>query len=100
MGRQSEIINVGGQKVYPAEVEKIIAEMPGVVDVIVKGEDHLLLGQVVAAIVQMDKPISAVKMKREIARYSKDRLQSFMRPSKVQVVTDSLVNYRFKKVRR
>jgi len=100
LGRQSEIINVGGQKVYPAEVEKVIAELPEVIDVSVRGEAHLLMGQIVVATVQMAEPIPAVEMKRRIAHHCKGRLQPFMVPAKVQVVTESQVNYRFKKVRR
>jgi acyl-coenzyme A synthetase/AMP-(fatty) acid ligase len=100
LGRQSEIINVGGQKVYPAEVEKVIAEMPGVIDVMVSGEKHLLMGQIVVATVQMENPISPVEMRRQIARHCKGRLQPFMVPAKVKMATDSQVNYRFKKIRR
>ncbi len=100
LGRQSEIINVGGQKVYPAEVEKVIADLPGVIDVTVSGETHLLLGQVVVATVQMENPLPDIEMKRRIAEHCKGRLQPFMIPTKVRVVKDSQVNYRFKKIRR
>jgi acyl-coenzyme A synthetase/AMP-(fatty) acid ligase len=100
LGRQSEIINVAGQKVYPAEVEKVIAELPEVIDVTVKGEPHLLLGQIVVATVQMANPIPAIAIKKRIADYSKGRLQPFMVPAKVVAVTASQVNYRFKKIRR
>jgi acyl-coenzyme A synthetase/AMP-(fatty) acid ligase len=100
LGRQSEIINVGGQKVYPAEVEKVIAELPDVVDVSVSGEQHMLMGQIVVATVQMEQPASSVEMRRRIAEHCKGRLQPFMVPVKVRVVTDSQVNYRFKKIRR
>jgi acyl-CoA synthetase (AMP-forming)/AMP-acid ligase II len=100
LGRSSEIINVGGQKVYPAEVEKVIAELPGVIDVAVTGEPHLLLGQVVVAVVQLEEPAPEVEFKRRIATYAKGRLQPYMLPTKVRVVTDSLVNHRFKKIRR
>jgi len=100
LGRESDIINVGGQKVYPAEVEQVIAEMSGVIDVAVKGEEHLLMGQIVAATVQMADPMPSVRMRRRIARHCRGRLQPFMIPAKVRVVADEQVNYRFKKVRR
>jgi acyl-CoA synthetase (AMP-forming)/AMP-acid ligase II len=100
MGRQSEIINVGGQKVYPLEVEKVIAELEELQDVAVSGEAHLLLGQVVVATLQMDRPVPAAEMKRRITEHCRGRLQPFMIPSKVKVVTEPLVNARFKKVRR
>ena len=100
LGRESDIINVGGQKVFPAEVEKVIAELPGVVDVAVRGEEHMILGQVVVATVQMEEPRPATEVKRAISKHAKGRLQRFMVPAKVEVVTDSPVNYRFKKVRQ
>jgi acyl-coenzyme A synthetase/AMP-(fatty) acid ligase len=100
LGRNSDIINVGGQKVYPAEVEKIIAELPEVIDVAVRGEKHLLLGEVVVATVQMEYPESPVAMKQKIVQHCKGRLQPFMIPARVSVVKDSLVNYRYKKIRR
>lgn len=100
LGRESDIINVGGQKVYPAEVEQVIAEMSGVIDVSVKGEEHLLMGQIVTATVQMAERAPSVLMRKRIARHCKGRLQPFMIPAKVRVVTDGQVNYRFKKIRR
>lgn len=100
LGRVTEIINVGGQKVYPAEVEKVIAEIPDFTDVAVSGEPHLLMGNVVVATVQMAEPAPAAEVKRRILEHCRGRLQPFMIPAKVKVVTDSLVNYRFKKVRR
>lgn len=100
LGRHSEIVNVGGQKVYPAEVEKVIAELPNVIDVAVSGEPHLLLGQVVVATVQLSERVPDLELKRRIAEHCKGRLQPYMIPTKVRVVTDALVNQRFKKVRR
>jgi long-chain acyl-CoA synthetase len=100
LGRQSEIINVGGQKVYPAEVEKVISELDELEDVAVSGEAHLLLGQVVVATLQMSAPVPAAEMKKRITEHCRGRLQPFMIPTKVRIVTEPLVNARFKKVRR
>jgi long-chain acyl-CoA synthetase len=100
LGRKSDIINVGGQKVYPAEVEKVIAGMPGVIDVMVAGEAHLLMGQIVVATVQLEEPVPVIELRKRIAEYCKGKLQPFMVPSKVKITQDSTVNYRFKKIRR
>jgi acyl-CoA synthetase (AMP-forming)/AMP-acid ligase II len=100
LGRVTEIINVGGQKVYPAEVERVLAEIAGFTDVAVAGEPHLLMGHVVVATVQMEQPLPAAEVKRQIQEHCRGRLQPFMVPAKVKVVTESLVNSRFKKVRR
>ena len=37
VGRASEVINVGGRKVFPAEVERVIRDVTGVRDVVVLG---------------------------------------------------------------
>ena len=56
LGRDSDLINVAGQKVYPAEVEQAILELPNIRDVAVYGESHPLLGQVVVARVATVEP--------------------------------------------
>ncbi len=38
LGRKSEIINVGGEKVFPAEVESVFLEIPNVRDVLITAE--------------------------------------------------------------
>jgi len=52
VGRKSETINVGGAKVYPADVERCISGVPGVLQVRVYGMPSSLSGQLVAAEVQ------------------------------------------------
>ena len=47
-GRASDMINVGGNKVYPLLVEQAIREVPGVVDVRVFGQPSSIAGQLVA----------------------------------------------------
>ena len=100
LGRQSHVINVGGQKVYPAEVERVIAELPGVIDVTVSGERHLLLGQVVVATVQVAEPVPAFELRKRIAAHGKGRLQPYMLPVKVRLATEpAVISRRLKKVR-
>lgn len=50
-GRRSEVINCGGEKFHPAEVEQVLAELPEVTDVAVIGRAHELLGEVPVAYV-------------------------------------------------
>lgn len=99
LGRESDIINVGGQKVYPAEVEKVLQDLPGVIEAVVSGEEHLLLGQVVVATLQMEEDVPAAQMRRRVAEHCRGRLQTYMIPQKVRVVQESPMNYRFKKIR-
>ena len=48
LGRLGETINVGGEKLMPAEVESVVLTVPGVADCRVRGEAHPLTGQTVA----------------------------------------------------
>ena len=44
VGRKQDVINRGGDKVYPAEVERVIASHPGVAEVAVAGVPDRRLG--------------------------------------------------------
>lgn len=54
LGRASELINVGGLKVYPAQVESVLQLMPGVEDVAVTGAPNAITGQMVTATVMIN----------------------------------------------
>ncbi len=99
LGRASQMINVGGLKVFPAEVEAAIGELDGVVDCSVFGEAHALTGQVVVARVQLSTDETARAFKRRMRAALRDRLEPSKVPVRVEVV-DSVVGSRLKKVRR
>ena len=99
LGRESDIINVGGQKVYPPEVESVLLEMENIADVSVYGAPNPIMGHVVAARINLfeDEPVAAVK--KRIRLYCRDRLETFKIPASVEVTEEKLVSDRFKKVR-
>jgi 3-oxocholest-4-en-26-oate---CoA ligase len=51
LGRESQCINTGGEKVYPEEVEAALKEHPGVADVVVVGDPDDVWGERVTAVV-------------------------------------------------
>jgi len=83
LGRDSELINVGGQKVYPAEVESVLMEMEGVVDATVSGEPNPLTGQIVVARVVLTAPLARSELKKRMRAFCRDRLAPFKLPVKV-----------------
>ncbi len=99
-GRGSEIINVGGLKVYPIQVEEVISNLDGVIDVAVFGQKHLLLGQTVVARVFTKHHESAVALTQRVRRHCSGKLEDYMIPSKAIPSTESTVGARIKKVRR
>jgi acyl-coenzyme A synthetase/AMP-(fatty) acid ligase len=100
LGRASEIINVGGFKVFPAEVESVLLEMDKVEDVVVFGEDHPITGRVVVAKFKISGDESAREVKARMRAFCRDKLQSYKVPSKVSLTVDATYNERFKRMRR
>ncbi len=100
LGRKSELINVGGEKVYPQEVENIIREFEDVVDVTVYGEKHPLTGSIVCARILVAKEgIDKAEFIKKLKSFCRERMQSFKIPIKITIENDQLHNDRFKKVR-
>ena len=100
LGRKSDLINVGGQKVYPAEVEEVICEMDGVADVTVYGEKNQLLGSIVCAKVKLARPEHVEEFSRRLRVYCKDRLDKYKIPMKIALSDDLQFDARSKKMRR
>ena len=100
LGRATDLINVGGLKVFPVEVEEAISALPGVLDCAVFGEAHALTGQVVVARVVVDTDESPVAFKRRMRQALQGVLEPYKVPVKVTLAEGELVSDRFKKVRR
>lgn len=100
LGRQSDIINVGGQKVYPSEVEAVILALPCVVDAVVYGESHPLTGKIVCADVLLNDCADEATSRKEIVRWCRQHLQAYMVPMKVRFVSGSLQSLRLKRTRK
>jgi 3-oxocholest-4-en-26-oate---CoA ligase len=71
LGRGSNCVNTGGEKVYPEEVEMAIKRHPAVYDTLVVGIPDEKFGQAVAAVVQV----------REGHTVELDELREFLRSS-------------------
>ncbi|MFC1743013.1 fatty acid--CoA ligase family protein [Candidatus Riflebacteria bacterium] len=100
IGRKSDIINVGGLKVYPAEVENLISKFENVADVIVYGEKNPILGNIVCADVCLKDVEEEKAFIKKLKIFCNQKLQSYKVPVKVKIVNKSLYTARFKKARR
>jgi acyl-CoA synthetase (AMP-forming)/AMP-acid ligase II len=100
LGRVTDMINVGGQKVYPAEVESVILDLDNVQDVAVFGEKHALLGQIVVAKIVLEQPEPVDSVKKRVRQACLAHLNSFKVPAKVVLAEGVLHSARQKKVRR
>ena len=100
LGRQSEIINVGGEKVYPAEIEGVLQQLDGVEDVAVVGEASPITGQLVKARVKLTTDETLPLFRKRMRAYCRDKLPRFKVPQKVELVSDTMHGGRFKKMRK
>jgi acyl-CoA synthetase (AMP-forming)/AMP-acid ligase II len=100
LGRQGDLINVGGEKVSPVEVEQIILELDEIASVAVSGRAHPLMGQIVAADVVIRDGVDPATAERIVRRHCRARLARHKVPVTVDVVTGSLSSERQKVLRR
>lgn len=99
IGRNKEIINVGGQKVLPSEVESVLLGMDEIEDCLVYGEQNAITGQSVSCDVVLKSGVEADGFKILVRKFCKDKLDSFKIPTRVNVVQKTEFTERFKKSR-
>ena len=99
VGRNKEIINVGGEKVLPSEVESVLFQMPGVLDCLVYPENNPITGQMVVAKMLFKESVKPSEAKRQVTEFCKTRLAKYKIPVKVVLMTESEYSERFKKKR-
>lgn len=99
LGRKSEIINVGGEKVYPAEVESVIQEIDNVAEVTVYGQKNTITGNIVCANVVLLNEEDRKEFIVRLKKCCRERLQNYKVPVKVFIVTEKQHSSRFKKRR-
>ncbi len=87
LGRGSAVVNTGGEKVFPAEVEEALLAFTGIRDAVVFGMPDARYGEVVTAMVV---PENAVELDLDTLRAHLDaRLAGYKRPRTI-IVRDSL----------
>lgn len=99
LGREEERINVGGSKVYPAEVESVLLEMDNVTEAAVRGERHPITGQIVTAAVRLDRPETPEGFKLRMRLFCRGRLPPYAVPARLRLSDAPLHSERFKRIR-
>ena len=84
LGRENGSINVGGSKVHPAVVERVIQSVHGVKMVSVVARKNPILGNLVEAIVVADEGSKQEFLKKEITKTCQEELERFQRPAFVR----------------
>lgn len=84
IGRKNELINIGGYKVNPSEIESVLKEHPNIKDAIVYGRANALLGNIlVSELIMVNNEILT---ELEIRRYLSARFQDFKIPRVIKFV--------------
>jgi len=96
VNRKNEMINVGGNKVNPGEVEEVMQSMDGIREVHVFAKSNSLLGSIVIAdVVRSDETLSEVNIRATL----QSKLQEFKIPRVIRFV-DSIKVTRTGKIQR
>ncbi|MDQ2824880.1 MAG: acyl--CoA ligase, partial [Verrucomicrobiota bacterium] len=96
VGRISDVINVAGKKVNPAEVETQLLRFAGVRQAIVFGRKSPLRNEEVAACIVADSSVREA----ELLEFCRKRLSSWQAPKRIFLVDEIPVNERGKISRR
>ena len=90
---------MGGQKVYPAEVESVIQELDNVVEVTVYGEKNAVTGNVVCAKIRLAEEEDRATFLERLRAHCRAQLEPFKSPVKVLLSAEKQHAARFKKTR-
>ncbi|MFH9738906.1 long-chain fatty acid--CoA ligase [Streptomyces roseolus] len=98
-GRAKEVINVGGEKVLPLELESILLGSPLIDDCVVYGRPNSITGQSVCVDVKPSGPMTRAEARRHVREFLEGKVEPFKLPAKVNLVEELRMSERFKKQR-
>jgi long-chain acyl-CoA synthetase len=100
LGRKSDMINVGGQKVFPAEIENILLQAGNITEATVIGVPHPIMGHVVRAMVSLISPEEPFALTERLRKHCISNMSKYKIPIKfTEISSDEHRNMRFKKIR-
>jgi oxalate---CoA ligase len=87
-GRLKEMINRGGEKVAPSEIDTVMASHPAVLEAVAFAVPHPTLGEAVACAVILDPSIEPNPQIAELRRFAAAHLARFKVPSRIFIVDE------------
>jgi long-chain acyl-CoA synthetase len=93
------LINVGGEKVYPTEIETVIQELDNVADVTVYSEKNLITGNIICAKVTLIHEEDKNEFTKRLKLHCLHKLDKYKVPVKVVILDNEQFSQRFKKIR-
>jgi acyl-coenzyme A synthetase/AMP-(fatty) acid ligase len=98
LGRFKEVINVGGEKVLPAEVESVVLQLSEVDDCVAYSAPNAITGQSVALSVT-SRMTDEKALKKLIRNHCRSKLDGYKVPTRIDLIDKVSFNRRFKKMR-
>ena len=86
-GRLKEMINRGGEKISPLEIDEVLLGHPAIAEAVSFGQAHPTWGEEVAAAVKLKEGESAKEA--DLLAFCKERLADFKRPKQI-FITDTI----------
>ena len=86
VGRKTDMINVGGNKVYPFEVERVIRSVEGVADTRVYGESSSIVGELVKCDLVIQPNCNPDTVEKAVRTATQSNLQNYQCPRFVSIV--------------
>ncbi len=96
LGRQTDVVNIGGEKVLLTEVEDALLGHPNVQDAIVSSEKNAIMGNILVAQIVWN---ASSDCKKDIRQYLENKYKKCFIPTKIKVVNEIPHSARFKKIR-
>jgi len=101
LGRESDVINVAGEKVFPAELESFLLTLDNVKDVVVRKKKSPVVGQLVWAEFLLESAEEPATFRKRAIEHCQRHLAPFKVPGLITIATtDNVVGSRFKKIRK
>jgi acyl-CoA synthetase (AMP-forming)/AMP-acid ligase II len=100
VGRLKELINRGGEKISPREIDDVLLAHPAVAEAVSFGVPHPTWGEVVAAaVVLRDAAAGAAVTESQLMAHCRQRLADYKRPTRIHI-TDTIPRTATSKIER
>jgi long-chain acyl-CoA synthetase len=97
-GRETDIVNIGGIKINPHDLEAYLLKNKKIKEVVAYGVKNNILGQTINLDINLIE--GEVLSKEEIIKYILDKFPPIYRPTGINLVEGKQYNHRYKKFRR
>jgi acyl-CoA synthetase (AMP-forming)/AMP-acid ligase II len=99
LGRSSDIINIGGEKVFPIEIENVLLQLDEIEDALVCSEKNAILGNIIVAKIKSNNNYDKKDFIKKVRSFCKSKLSLFKIPQRFVVVSEIQYGHRYKKNR-